>query len=161
MYVEPIFKDVLHCYKHWPQHEAELDSEFQNFCLMLELMGNKYVGSIPESQGSQAGFWMQSYTLAHRSFQNVSQGMGYYWVWLAMCIYGFFVCIVVRVICYRVGNSYASIIMIGQCSLTLQIHWISKLCDWTWINNCLKSTCWESERHQFERFNVFVSSQSQ
>eukprot|EP00249_Psilotum_nudum_P032001 c47085_g1_i1 orf=80-2188(-) len=69
-------------------------------------------GNILESTGSQASFWMQSFTLTRRSFTNMSRDVGYYWLRLVIYI---LVSICVGTIYYKVGTSYNAILARGSC----------------------------------------------
>eukprot|EP00250_Pteridium_aquilinum_P008328 c17855_g2_i1 orf=2-2017(-) len=70
-------------------------------------------GTILDSSGSQASFWMQAKTLTRRSFVNMSRDIGYYWLRLVIYI---FVAICVGTIYYKVGTSYHSILARGACT---------------------------------------------
>lgn len=70
-------------------------------------------GTILDSSGSQASFWMQAKTLTRRSFANMSRDIGYYWLRLVIYI---FVAICVGTLYYKVGTSYHSILARGACT---------------------------------------------
>lgn len=69
-------------------------------------------GTILESSGSQASFWMQSRTLTRRSFTNMSRDVGYYWLRLVVYL---LVSFCVGTIYYNVGTSYNAILARGSC----------------------------------------------
>lgn len=70
-------------------------------------------GTVLESSGSQASFWMQSWTLTKRSFVNMTRDLGYYWLRLVIYI---FVAFCVGTIYYKVGTSYNAILARGSCA---------------------------------------------
>eukprot|EP01018_Ginkgo_biloba_P029024 Gb_18403 [translate_table: standard] len=69
-------------------------------------------GTVIESSGSQASFWMQCITLTRRSFVNMSRDMGYYW--LRVIIYTL-VALCVGTIYFDVGTGYTAILARGSC----------------------------------------------
>lgn len=69
-------------------------------------------GTVLESSGSQASFFMQAYTLTKRSFTNMSRDVGYYWLRLVIYI---LVSFCVGTIYYNVGTSYNAILARGSC----------------------------------------------
>eukprot|EP00249_Psilotum_nudum_P028883 c38867_g1_i1 orf=180-2312(-) len=70
-------------------------------------------GTILESSGSQASFWMQSFTLTRRSFTNMYRDIGYYWLRLVIYI---FVAVCIGTIYFNVGTSYNAILARGSCA---------------------------------------------
>ncbi|KAH7438230.1 hypothetical protein KP509_04G006500 [Ceratopteris richardii] len=70
-------------------------------------------GTILDSSGSQASFWMQTKVLTRRSFVNMSRDIGYYWLRLVIYI---FVAISVGTLFYKVGTNYHSILARGACA---------------------------------------------
>ncbi|KAG9442028.1 hypothetical protein H6P81_017882 [Aristolochia fimbriata] len=70
-------------------------------------------GTVLESGGSQASFFMQAYTLTKRSFVNMSRDFGYYWLRLVIYIV---VTICIGTIYLNVGTSYTSILARGSCA---------------------------------------------
>ncbi|KAH7277482.1 hypothetical protein KP509_39G053900 [Ceratopteris richardii] len=69
-------------------------------------------GTVLESSGSQASFFMQSYTLTKRSFTNMFRDVGYYWLRLVIYI---LVSFCVGTIYFNVGTSYNAIYARGSC----------------------------------------------
>ncbi|KAL2644818.1 hypothetical protein R1flu_012405 [Riccia fluitans] len=69
-------------------------------------------GTVLESVGSLAGFWMQAHTLTRRSFTNMSRDMGYYWLRLMIYIV---LTICIGTIFFKVGNTYTSILGRAGC----------------------------------------------
>ena len=65
-------------------------------------------GTLLDSRGSLASFWMQSKVLTMRSFINMSRDVGYYWFRLIIYI---IVAISVGSLYYKVGTSYSSILV--------------------------------------------------
>lgn len=74
---------------------------------------SKVKATVFDSKGSQASFFMQSYTLTKRSFVNMSRDFGYYW--LRAVIY-LVVSICVGTIYFNVGTKYNSIRARGACA---------------------------------------------
>ncbi|XP_068639700.1 ABC transporter G family member 11-like [Aristolochia californica] len=70
-------------------------------------------GTVLDSGGSQASFFMQAYTLTKRSFVNMSRDFGYYWLRLVIYIV---VTICIGTIYLNVGTSYNSILARGSCA---------------------------------------------
>lgn len=69
-------------------------------------------GTVLESSGSQASFFMQAFTLTKRSFVNMSRDVGYYWLRLVIYI---LVSFCVGTIYFNVGTSYNAILARGSC----------------------------------------------
>ncbi|KAL3698084.1 hypothetical protein R1sor_012160 [Riccia sorocarpa] len=69
-------------------------------------------GTVLESAGSLAGFWMQAYTLTRRSFKNMSRDMGYYWLRLMIYIV---LTLCIGTIFYDVGHTFTSILGRAGC----------------------------------------------
>ncbi|KAH7277149.1 hypothetical protein KP509_39G036200 [Ceratopteris richardii] len=69
-------------------------------------------GTILESSGSQASFFMQAYTLTKRSYINMFRDVGYYWLRLVIYI---LVSLCVGTIYYKVGTGYNAILARGSC----------------------------------------------
>ncbi|KAH9316093.1 hypothetical protein KI387_024720, partial [Taxus chinensis] len=69
-------------------------------------------GTVLESKGSQASFWMQSITLTRRSFVNMTRDIGYYW--LRVIIY-IMVALCVGTIYFDVGTGYTAILARSSC----------------------------------------------
>ncbi|MCD9560732.1 ABC transporter G member 11 [Datura stramonium] len=74
---------------------------------------SKVKGTVLDSRGSQASFFMQSCTLTKRSFVNMSRDFGYYW--LRIVIY-LVVSVCVGTIYFNVGTKYNSIQARGACA---------------------------------------------
>ncbi|XP_059661622.1 ABC transporter G family member 11 [Cornus florida] len=74
---------------------------------------SKFKGTVLESGGSQASFFMQSFTLTKRSFINMSRDFGYYWLRLVIYIV---VTICIGTIYLDVGTGYTSILARGACA---------------------------------------------
>ncbi|KAK6787778.1 hypothetical protein RDI58_016303 [Solanum bulbocastanum] len=74
---------------------------------------SKVKGTVLDSNGSQASFFMQSYTLTKRSFVNMSRDFGYYW--LRVVIYSV-VSVCLGTIYFNVGTKYNSIQARAACS---------------------------------------------
>ncbi|XP_010537533.1 PREDICTED: ABC transporter G family member 11 [Tarenaya hassleriana] len=70
-------------------------------------------GTILDSGGSQASFWMQAYTLTKRSFINMSRDFGYYWLRLVIYI---LVTLCIGTIYLNIGTSYGAILARGSCA---------------------------------------------
>ncbi|KAG0462159.1 hypothetical protein HPP92_020635 [Vanilla planifolia] len=70
-------------------------------------------GTILDSGGSQASFFMQSYVLTKRSFVNMLRDFGYYWLRLVIYIV---VTICIGTIYLNVGTGYSSILARGACA---------------------------------------------
>ncbi|XP_002970205.2 ABC transporter G family member 11 [Selaginella moellendorffii] len=73
---------------------------------------NQTKGVALESEGSQASFFMQSFTLTRRSFVNMSRDMGYYWLRLVIYI---ILAIGIGTLYYDIGTSYSSIMARAAC----------------------------------------------
>ncbi|KAG6547993.1 hypothetical protein Mapa_010427 [Marchantia paleacea] len=69
-------------------------------------------GTVLESAGSLAGFWMQAWTLTRRSFVNMSRDMGYYWLRLVIYIV---LTLCIGTIFLNVGHTYTSIMGRAGC----------------------------------------------
>jgi hypothetical protein len=80
--------------------------DFSLVDMHLELCLQK--GTLLDSRGSLASFWMQSKVLTMRSFTNMSRDVGYYWLRLAIYI---IVALSVGSLYYRVGTGYSSILV--------------------------------------------------
>ncbi|KAK4350675.1 hypothetical protein RND71_029988 [Anisodus tanguticus] len=74
---------------------------------------SKVKGTVLDSGGSQASFFMQSYTLTKRSFINMSRDFGYYWLRLVIYLV---VTICIGTIYLNVGTGYSSILARGACA---------------------------------------------
>ncbi|KAL0356466.1 UNVERIFIED_CONTAM: ABC transporter G family member 11 [Sesamum radiatum] len=74
---------------------------------------SKIKGTVLDSGGSQASFFMQAFTLTTRSFVNMSRDFGYYWLRLVIYIV---VTICIGTIYLNVGTSYNSILARGACA---------------------------------------------
>ncbi|KAL0417378.1 UNVERIFIED_CONTAM: ABC transporter G family member 11 [Sesamum latifolium] len=74
---------------------------------------SKVKGTVLDSGGSQASFFMQAFTLTTRSFINMSRDFGYYWLRLVIYIV---VTICIGTIYLNVGTSYNSILARGACA---------------------------------------------
>ncbi|KAK6148170.1 hypothetical protein DH2020_019082 [Rehmannia glutinosa] len=74
---------------------------------------SKVKGTVLDSGGSQASFFMQAITLTARSFVNMSRDFGYYWLRLVIYIV---VTICIGTIYLNVGTSYNSILARGACA---------------------------------------------
>ncbi|KAL6583672.1 ABC transporter G member 11 [Orobanche minor] len=74
---------------------------------------SKVKGTVLDSGGSQASFFMQAVTLTARSFLNMSRDFGYYWLRLVIYIV---VTICIGTIYLNVGTSYNSILARGACA---------------------------------------------
>ncbi|KAH7550575.1 hypothetical protein JRO89_XS13G0224200 [Xanthoceras sorbifolium] len=74
---------------------------------------SKVKGTVLDSGGSQASFFMQSYTLTKRSFINMSRDFGYYWLRLVIYVV---VTICIGTIYLNVGTGYNSILARGSCA---------------------------------------------
>ncbi|KAH7277192.1 hypothetical protein KP509_39G038400 [Ceratopteris richardii] len=70
-------------------------------------------GTILDSMGSQASYFMQSWVLTKRSFINMTRDIGYYWLRLFIYIS---VAICVGTIYFNVGTSYNAIMARGSCA---------------------------------------------
>lgn len=66
-------------------------------------------GTVLDSGGSQASFFMQAFTLTKRSFVNMSRDFGYYWLRLVIYI---IVTVCIGTIYLNVGTGYNSILVI-------------------------------------------------
>ncbi|KAJ7546677.1 hypothetical protein O6H91_08G050300 [Diphasiastrum complanatum] len=69
-------------------------------------------GTVFESKGSQASFWMQSCILTCRSFVNMSRDVGYYWLRLAIYI---MLTLCIGSIFFDIGTKYDSIMARAAC----------------------------------------------
>lgn len=74
---------------------------------------SKIKGTVLDSGGSQASFFMQAFTLTKRSFVNMSRDFGYYW--LRLVIY-MVVTVCIGTIYLNVGTHYSSILARGACA---------------------------------------------
>ncbi|OIT00239.1 PREDICTED: ABC transporter G family member 11 [Nicotiana attenuata] len=74
---------------------------------------SKVKGTVLDSGGSQASFFMQSFTLTKRSFVNMSRDFGYYWLRLVIYLV---VTICIGTIYLNVGTGYSSILARGACA---------------------------------------------
>ncbi|CAA0820977.1 ABC transporter G family member 11 [Striga hermonthica] len=74
---------------------------------------SKIKGTVLDSGGSQASFFMQAITLTARSFVNMSRDFGYYWLRLVIYVV---VTICIGTIYLNVGTSYNSILARGACA---------------------------------------------
>ncbi|KAG8378584.1 hypothetical protein BUALT_Bualt07G0000800 [Buddleja alternifolia] len=74
---------------------------------------SKIKGTVLDSGGSQASFFMQTFTLTTRSFVNMSRDFGYYWLRLVIYIV---VTICIGTIYLNVGTGYNSILARGACA---------------------------------------------
>ncbi|PIN10612.1 Transporter, ABC superfamily (Breast cancer resistance protein) [Handroanthus impetiginosus] len=74
---------------------------------------SKIKGTVLDSGGSQASFFMQAITLTTRSFVNMSRDFGYYWLRLVIYIV---VTICIGTIYLNVGTGYNSILARGACA---------------------------------------------
>ncbi|GER56691.1 ABC transporter [Striga asiatica] len=74
---------------------------------------SKIKGTVLDSGGSQASFFMQATTLTARSFVNMSRDFGYYWLRLVIYVV---VTICIGTIYLNVGTSYNSILARGACA---------------------------------------------
>ncbi|KAL6132742.1 hypothetical protein ACLB2K_064981 [Fragaria x ananassa] len=70
-------------------------------------------GTVLDSEGSQASFLMQTFTLTKRSFVNMSRDFGYYWLRLVIYIV---VVVCIGTIYLNIGTGYASILARGSCA---------------------------------------------
>ncbi|KAI4374438.1 hypothetical protein MLD38_012432 [Melastoma candidum] len=74
---------------------------------------SKVKGTVLDSGGSQASFFMQAFTLTKRSFINMSRDFGYYWLRLVIYI---LVTVCIGTIYLNVGTGYSSILARGACA---------------------------------------------
>ncbi|KAL2461814.1 ABC transporter G family member 11 [Abeliophyllum distichum] len=74
---------------------------------------SKVKGTVLDSRGSQASFFMQAFTLTKRSFVNMSRDFGYYWLRLVIYIV---VTVCIGTIYLNVGTGYNSILARGACA---------------------------------------------
>ncbi|XP_069154909.1 ABC transporter G family member 11 isoform X1 [Solanum lycopersicum] len=74
---------------------------------------SKVKGTVLDSNGSQASFFMQSYILTKRSFVNMTRDFGYYWLRLVIYLV---VSVCVGTIYFNVGTTYNSIQARGACA---------------------------------------------
>ncbi|PSS08283.1 ABC transporter G family member 11 like [Actinidia chinensis var. chinensis] len=74
---------------------------------------SKVKGTVLDSGGSQASFFMQAFTLTKRSFINMSRDFGYYWLRLVIYVV---VTVCIGTIYLNVGTSYSSILARGACA---------------------------------------------
>lgn len=72
-------------------------------------LGVQQKGTVLDSGGSQASFFMQAYTLTKRSFINMSRDFGYYWLRLVIYLV---VTICIGTIYLNVGTGYSSILVL-------------------------------------------------
>ncbi|XP_078166988.1 ABC transporter G family member 11-like [Carex rostrata] len=70
-------------------------------------------GTVLDPGGSQAGFFMQAFTLTKRSFVNMSRDFGYYWLRLVIYLV---VTVCIGTIYLNVGTGYSSILARGACA---------------------------------------------
>ncbi|KAF8036030.1 hypothetical protein BT93_C1905 [Corymbia citriodora subsp. variegata] len=70
-------------------------------------------GTVLDSGGSRASFFMQAFSLTKRSFTNMSRDFGYYWLRLAIYV---LVTICIGTIYLNVGTGYDSILARGACA---------------------------------------------
>lgn len=70
-------------------------------------------GTVLDSGGSQASFFMQAMILTKRSFINMSRDFGYYWLRLVIYL---LVTVCIGTIYLNVGTSYNSILARGACA---------------------------------------------
>ncbi|CAN6588994.1 unnamed protein product [Malus baccata var. baccata] len=73
---------------------------------------SKVKGTVLDSGGSQASFFMQAFQLSKRSFVNMSRDFGYYWLRLVIYIV---VTVCIGTIYLNVGTGYSSILARGSC----------------------------------------------
>ncbi|TQD70503.1 hypothetical protein C1H46_043964 [Malus baccata] len=73
---------------------------------------SKVKGTVLDSGGSQASFFMQAFQLSKRSFINMSRDFGYYWLRLVIYIV---VTVCIGTIYLNVGTGYSSILARGSC----------------------------------------------
>ena len=64
------------------------------------------------SEGSQASWWMQLFTLTRRSFVNMSRDLGYYWVRIIIYI---MVSLCVGTLYFEARTSYSAILARVSC----------------------------------------------
>ncbi|KAB2621572.1 ABC transporter G family member 11-like [Pyrus ussuriensis x Pyrus communis] len=74
---------------------------------------SKVKGTVLDSGGSQASFFMQAFQLSKRSFINMSRDFGYYWLRLVIYIV---VTVCIGAIYLNVGTGYSSILARGSCA---------------------------------------------
>ncbi|KAM2713036.1 hypothetical protein EV1_032962 [Malus domestica] len=74
---------------------------------------SKVKGTVLDSGGSQASFFMQAFQLSKRSFINMSRDFGYYWLRLVIYIV---VTVCIGTIYLNVGTGYSSILARGSCA---------------------------------------------
>ncbi|KAI5674497.1 hypothetical protein M9H77_14861 [Catharanthus roseus] len=74
---------------------------------------SKIKGTVLDSGGSQASFFMQAFTLTKRSFVNMSRDFGYYWLRLVIYVV---VTVCIGTIYLNVGTGYSSILARGACA---------------------------------------------
>ncbi|KAB2630225.1 ABC transporter G family member 11 [Pyrus ussuriensis x Pyrus communis] len=74
---------------------------------------SKVKGTVLDSGGSQASFFMQAFQLTKRSFVNMSRDFGYYWLRLVIYIV---VTVCIGTIYLNVGTGYSSILARGSCA---------------------------------------------
>ncbi|CAN6715142.1 unnamed protein product [Malus baccata var. baccata] len=74
---------------------------------------SKVKGTVLDSGGSQASFFMQAFQLTKRSFINMSRDFGYYWLRLVIYIV---VTVCIGTIYLNVGTGYSSILARGSCA---------------------------------------------
>lgn len=74
---------------------------------------SKIKGTVLDSGGSQASFFMQTFMLTKRSFVNMSRDFGYYWLRLVIYV---LVTVCIGTIYLNVGTGYNSILARGACA---------------------------------------------
>ncbi|CAA2971313.1 ABC transporter G family member 11 [Olea europaea var. sylvestris] len=74
---------------------------------------SKVKGTVLDSGGSQASFFMQAFMLTKRSFVNMSRDFGYYWLRLVIYLV---VTFCIGTIYLNVGTAYNSILARGACA---------------------------------------------
>ncbi|MFS7936699.1 putative ABC-type xenobiotic transporter [Helianthus anomalus] len=74
---------------------------------------SKVKGTVLDSGGSQASFFMQTFMLTKRSFVNMSRDFGYYWLRLVIYV---LVTVCIGTIYLNVGTGYNSILARGACA---------------------------------------------
>ncbi|CAH9128502.1 unnamed protein product [Cuscuta epithymum] len=85
---------------------------YQEATLRVQEM-SKVRGTVLDSGGSQASFFMQAFTLTKRSSINMSRDFGYYWLRLVIYLV---VTICIGTIYLNVGTGYSSILARGACA---------------------------------------------
>ncbi|KAJ7542445.1 hypothetical protein O6H91_10G107100 [Diphasiastrum complanatum] len=92
--------------------DAYQSSEYAIMALSKVHEISQIKGTVLETEGSQASFWMQSYILTKRSFVNMSRDVGYYWLRLAIYI---MLAIAIGTLYYKVGTGYTAIMARAAC----------------------------------------------